>query len=170
MASSSNVSTAATPAAVSGRIPEITALLARVGTLLEAGEPRKALEALAGSRLASPWIVNARGVCLLRLEEFPQAINCFRGLVLAEGLVIREDCPTVFKANYAVALLASDNVPGFLGVLEEMANDTGSHAEKLRESLRHYKNGLSLWKKILWALGNYPSRPPIVPAPFGELE
>src|SRR5262249_54641674 len=83
--------------------PEIADLLVKAEQLLQAGKPKKALDLIARAKLNSPWATNALGVCHLRLGNAKVAVDLFRGLVLAGGILLRADVPVVFKTNYAAA-------------------------------------------------------------------
>jgi hypothetical protein len=87
---------------------DVAGALAEAESLLEDGQPAKALERLGRAGRACPWLTNAVGVCQLRLGNGPVAVDLYRGLVLGSGgLILRDDVPPVFKANYAAALLRS---------------------------------------------------------------
>src|SRR5262245_47553783 len=93
-------------------------VLAQVGALLEDKQAYDALALLGRLKPASIWTTNAIGVCQLRLGNAQIAVDVFRGLVLAPGgIIVRDEAPTVFKTNYATALLANRNVHGCLSIL-----------------------------------------------------
>ena len=94
------------------RPPEVLELLGKVATSLDAGHPQKALELLQKSKVRSPWVTNAMGVCLLRLGDTTRAIEMFKGLAVTSGVCFRTDVPAVFITNFATALLLAHNVSG----------------------------------------------------------
>jgi hypothetical protein len=150
--------------------PEAVEMLAKVQKLLDEGRPGDALDLIARAKVHSPWATNALGVCQLRLGNAAVALDVFRGLVLTSGgLVLRPDVPTVFKTNYAAALLATQNVSGCLGVLIEVRDDNNPAVQKLREAIRRWKSGLTFWQKVSWHLGGEPARPVVVDFPLGDL-
>src|SRR5438105_2031822 len=69
--------------------PECRALFDQVERLLQAGQPKQALDLLARAEVHSPWSTNATGVCLLRLGQADRAVELFRNLVLSGGLFLR---------------------------------------------------------------------------------
>jgi hypothetical protein len=153
------------------RPPEVVDLLDKVAGFLGEGHPNKALGMLARSKVDSPWLKNALGVCQLRLGNAEAAVNVFRGLVLAAGgLVLRPDVPTVFKTNYAAALLAADNLSGCRRVLDEVRHEPHPAVRRLREATRRWLGGLTIWQKVSWYLGGQPARPLVLDFPAGDLE
>jgi hypothetical protein len=154
-----------------GRPPEIADLLDKAAQLLQEGQPEKAIDLASRARIKSPWVTNLLGVCQLRLGNAKVAVDVFRGLVLAAGgVLLRQDVPTVFKANFATALLANDNPSGFLSVLGEIQDDPHPAVRKLRDGFQRWKASLTLWQRIRWHLGGQPARPFTLDFLPGELE
>ena len=150
--------------------PEVANVLAKVQTLLQDQCPEKALDTITGSRLASPWITNATGVCLLRLGNAKQASGVFQGLVVYSGVLLKPDAPMVFKTNYAAALLASGNLMGCLSVLNEIHEEENPAVRQLRAAIQRWKQSLPWWQKLKWYLGDVPERPVILDFSLGELQ
>lgn len=151
------------------RSPEVDEVLAHVDRHLEAGNPKKALEALNRAKVRSPWIANATAVCQIRAENAGAAVEILRGLVVKGSIYLRDDIPPVFKVNFAAALLASGNFDGFLGTLGEIGDDEHPSARRYRESLRRWKEGQTLWERAKLALGGRPARPFEPGFPLGDL-
>lgn len=127
-------------------------LLTRVDALLTEGRPREALAVL--PRSDSPWVRNARGVCLLRLGRPHEAIEAIRDLVFDHtGFVIRPDADPVFQANYATALLLDGNAEGFWSVLGGIADRAHPAVARLDAAVRRWKAGMTLGQRIASALG-----------------
>jgi hypothetical protein len=148
--------------------PEVADLLAKVGKLLDDAQPARALELIARARLYSPWVTNATAVCLLRLGQAQRAVELLRGMVLG-GIVVRDDVPTVFKTNFATALLASGNLSGCLRVLTEIHAEQDPAVRRLRAAIRGWEGSLSTWEKVRWFLGGQPDRPVVLDFPPGDL-
>jgi hypothetical protein len=152
------------------RPPEVVDLLGKVEKLLEEGQPVVALERISRSKLSSPWLMNAAAVCQLRLGNAKVAVDTFRGLVLAAGgLVLREDVPTVFKANFAMALLADGNLSGGLRVLDEIREKEHPAVRELWDAVQQWKAAMTFWQRLWWSLGGEPPRPLILDFPLGCL-
>ena len=129
-----------------------TELLTRADALLAEGRPREALALL--PRTDSPWVRNARGVCLLRLGRPHEAIEALRDLVFDHtGFAIRSDADPVFQANYATALLLDGNAEGFWSVLGGIGDRTHPAVARLDDAVRRWKAGMTLGQRIASALG-----------------
>jgi hypothetical protein len=155
---------------VDTRLPEVTDLLGQVAKLLEEGQPAAALERITRSKLRSPWLANAAGVCQLRLGRATVAVDTFRGLVLtAGGLVLRDDVPAVFKINFATALLADGNLTGGLRVLDEIRDEGHPAVREIRDAIRRWKEAMTFWQKLWWSVGGQPPRPLVLDFALGRL-
>jgi hypothetical protein len=132
----------------------VTDVLSGVAARLEAGEPTAAVDLIRKARVASPWVVNASGVCHLRRGDADQAVQVFRGLVLgAGGIQLRPDAPATFKANLAAGLFAAGNVSGCLAVLAELRGDEHPAVDGVRRAVARWRKGLSFWQKVSFHLG-----------------
>jgi len=151
------------------RPPEVIELLAKVATSLDAGHPKKALELLQKSKVRSPWVTNAMGVCLLRLGDTTRATEMFKGLTVTSGVCFRTDVPAVFIANFATALLMAHNVSGCVTALGAVRENQSPGVQRLRDAVRQWKAGLSLWQKICWYWGDTPGGPIELGFPPGEI-
>jgi hypothetical protein len=148
---------------------DVAGLLRQAQDLLDAGRGVDALTLL-GRAKSSPWVTNALGVCQLRLGNPAIAVSVFGGLVLAAGgVVIRQDVPAVFRANYAAALFADGNILGGCWALQGAGKEPHPGLDRLRNSLRHWKANLTLWQRIRWALGGQPDCPFVLDEPAGDL-
>lgn len=150
------------PTAPKGTVSNISPeqqLLQEATDWLKNKQPRKALERLSRARIYSPRLTNVRALCHLHLGETQQAVTLLRPLVLADSMTLRPDVPVVLQATFAAALLMDGNVAGCLHVLDDMEDKTDPQVQQLRASIERWKQGLSLWRKFCWLLGDYP-RPP----------
>jgi len=156
-----------------GTVPkpsQIADMLIKAEELLRAGEPMKALDLIGRTKIRSPWVTNALGVCQLRLGNTKDAVDVFRGLVLgAGGILLREDVPAVFKTNFAVALLEAGNVAGCLSALADVREEHPA-VGKLKAAIQRWKESLTLWERINWYMGGQPDRPVALDFPPGDLE
>jgi hypothetical protein len=152
-------------------IPEaIAVLLGKVGELLQEGKAKPALDLIRRSRLNSPWIQNAVGVCQLRLHETDAATSLFRGMVVTATLLLRDDVPTVFKANYATALLLGGNIAGGMNVLSELKDSEHPAVGRLKEAVRQWRATLTFWQKVQWYTGGEIICPVSLSFPPGDLQ
>lgn len=150
--------------------PEVSALLRDVEALLQKDEPKQALSLLSRAKNESLWLRNAVGVCQLRLGNAQFAVDIFRGLAINDkAFGFRQDVPTVFKTNFATAMLLSENLDGCLNVLGELRNSQHPAVDKLRGAIEKWKSGFSLFQKIMWWFGSQPTRPVFLDYPPGDL-
>jgi hypothetical protein len=138
--------------------------------LLDDQCPDKALEVINRSRLRSPWITNAAGVCQLRLGNAKQAVAAFQGFVVVSTVLLNPDAPVVFKTNYAAALLAAENLHGCLSVLHEIREEENPIVQQVRAAVQQWKQNLSFWQKVRWYLGDVPRHKVTLDFPLGEVQ
>mgnify|MGYP001352511467 CR=1 FL=1 len=149
---------------------DLVILLGNVEKLLANDDPRNALAALSHSKLNSPWIINAMGVCQLRQNNPKTAVDLFRSIVLAGGgILTRNDIPLVFKTNYATALLAANNLGGCQAVLAEIREDHPA-IDRLKDTIQQWKKRLTLWQMIGWYVGFETGVPVNLDFPPGDLD
>ncbi len=148
---------------------EVVDVLWKVAKLLEDGRPAAALTVLGDCKIKSPWLQNATGVCQLRLGHVKAAVETFRGLVLSGGLILRGDVPTVFKVNFAVALLADGNLSGGLLALDEIRQEDHPAVKETRDAFRRWRAGMTFWQRLRLSLGGQPARPLVLDFPVGWL-
>lgn len=121
-------------------------------------------------------IVNARGVCLMRLGKYNEAVVLFRNLVLQPGCVwTRKDRPPHYKCNFATALLLSGRPAGCLEILHELGDDAPPVAAALRSTIKQWESSLSLPAWLAWKFyGSVPSTQPVSidfePGDFGNVD
>ncbi|MEZ6073158.1 MAG: tetratricopeptide repeat protein [Pirellulales bacterium] len=118
-------------------------------------------------------VINARGVCLMRIGKIDEAVTLFRNLVLQPGCIwMRKDRPAFYKYNFATALLLSGRPAGCLDVLRELGAQDPPTAGVLRAAIKRWESTLPLWNWLDWKLyGSAPSDRPVLidfePGDFG---
>ncbi len=124
----------------------------RVEHLLQNGRPSEALSLLGA--VDSPWVRNARGVCLMRLGRASQAVETLRELVFnANGFGVRRDADPGFQANYATALLLDGNTDGFWSMLGGIEDRSHPAVARLDDAVSRWKSGMTSWQRVASALG-----------------
>lgn len=136
--------------------PEIETLLEKVKDLLAAGNPKGAMEQIRRSRLTSPEVANATGLCLLRLGEAARAVDVLRGLVLS-GVLFRPDAPAACKINFAAAMLLTNNLGGCLAALHDVNDEQHPAVQRLRAAIARWKASLSLIDRLRLFMGGGPA-------------
>jgi hypothetical protein len=146
-------------------------VLALVHQLLDAGKASEAVELLRQSGKGSPELSNAYGVSLMRAGEITKAIDVYRSLCLSEnGVCLKTDLPTRYKANFATALLLAKNVSGCLSILGEVDDEGDPGVLRLRAAITRWSQSLSRWRRFWFKVfGEAPEG--VVPLDFepGEL-
>lgn len=148
---------------------ETEQVLAEARRELDGGRPDRAGEILSRSKIRSPWITNAMGVCQIRLGDGKGAVETFRGLVLKDGIHFREDLPPVFKLNFAAALLAAGNLDGFLSALGDVGKDEHPAARRYREAYRSWKSSLTFGQRMKAFFVGLPTPPAGLGATLGDV-
>lgn len=146
--------------------PAVAQALANAEVELQAGRTKQAHEILRRADVASPWVVNALGVCQLRQGQAQAAVDTFRRLAVGDHLRLRSDAP--IKVNFATALLLSGNIAGCFSTLDEIGPERHPAIERLRAALTRWKQNMSFWERINWYLGSEPNRAVILDLP-GDL-
>jgi hypothetical protein len=144
-------------------------VLQRVRRLLEAGQPKQALEAIGQAPAKSLWLLNAAAVCQLRLGHPEKAVELLRPLVVQGGIHLRGDVPPAFKLTFAAALLTTGNLDGFLATLNEVRAEEHPAVGQYREAYRRWKASLTAWERLKVAFGGQPARPFVLDFPPGEV-
>lgn len=128
-------------------------LLERVHALLRENHLREALTFLPAST-DSPWVRNARGVCLLRLGRTGEAVDALRDLVFSpHGFAVRADAHPVFQANYAVALLLDGNADSFWSIIGGIPDRSHPAVVRLDDAVARWKAGMTFGQRVASALG-----------------
>lgn len=171
MATDSSPSHSPAHAGASEAVPsDVVAVLEKIKKHLDEEQPKKALETISQAKISSPFLLNAAGVCQLRLGNALRAVAVFRNLALGPGgLVLSPEAPTVFKTNYATALLAADNIPGCLSILGDLRNEKHPAIQKLHDAIGRWAGKLTLWQKLQWYAGGQPQCPPVLDFALGDL-
>ena len=142
-----------------------------VKALTDKEEYRRALEALSNNT-ADPEELNCRGVCLLRMGEFAQAISPLRMAALnSKTLRIHEHVAYHIKINYALALFFGGEPGGGLDALGEFkASQDDPSVLMLRRQLKQWVEGMKLLRRIDWYLNRIaPPKGPVPPnEPIGQ--
>lgn len=123
--------------------------LQHVADLLDSGDARGALALIDRVEDGSLKMRNARGVALLRLGAIDKAIDLYRRLVLMnDSICLRDDVPTHFKTNYALALLLAGNLDGCRDILDEVRFETHPYVRRLRNVIICWKKNVGLWRRL----------------------
>lgn len=140
--------------------------LTRVSEVLDQGRPDSALSLLPAG--GTPWLRNARGVCLMRLGRPSQALDALRELVFEPvGHAVRADAHPVHLMNYATALLLDGNSDSFWGIFRSARDRSHPAVVRVEASVRRWQARLSFAERLMVALGAGPR--PALDIPPGEV-
>jgi hypothetical protein len=135
---------------------EFLTLIDRVDNLLNEGRHQAAIDLINHSKQTTPAVENARGVCLMRLGKFPEAVSVLSEIVfLKGGVVAPPGTPIIHLTNLAVAMLKINNVSGALSILRQIPDKDKDHpsAVKIDSALARWKRSLNLFHKLQLAMG-----------------
>jgi hypothetical protein len=136
------------------------ATLQYIRELLDHDRPDEALDLITHSCNDSPEMENARGVCLLRLGRFDEAISVLRDVTYQGLPAIPYDTPALFQANFAVAMLRANRAKDAALVISERLNgNEHPEAAKLKAAVRQWKKSLGPLGRLGCRLGLYPAQP-----------
>jgi len=129
----------------------VSDVLALVQKLLEKDNPNQAIELIRGFGQESPELLNAYGVALMRAGAPSKAIEVYRRLVLyGDSVCTMPNVPTLFKTNFATALLLTGNVTGCLTMLREAGDEQDMGVKQLRAAIATWMRSLSWWQRLLF--------------------
>jgi len=145
-------------------------LLYQVQVLLDTGQADKALEALRSTGQRSKALLNAYGVCLMRTGQVDKANAVFRNLVIpGQGFCLDPEAPTIFKTNYAVALLLGKHVDGCIGVLNQIEDQAHPAVVKIRSAIEEWKRTLGRLRRFFIPILGLPDTTVPMGFPPGDL-
>jgi hypothetical protein len=136
------------------------AALEHVRELLDQGRPGEALNYITRSGNESPEMENARGVCLLRLGRFDEAIAVLRDITYGDLPGIPGDTPALFQANFAVAVLGANHAKdAALAIADRLQGSEHPEAARLKAAVRQWKKSLGPLGRFRCRVGLYPAKP-----------
>lgn len=137
-------------------------MLRRAMRQVACGNYEKALDML-HSDGRDARVRNARGVCLMRMGCYEAAIRVLRELVMKPGCTwMRPEVPTIYKINFATALLLGGHPNGCLDMLAEIKEPTHPSIVRLQAAVDRWVSSLSFWQKLnWWVYGIVPAKRPV---------
>lgn len=149
---------------------DVKDVLDTIRRLFSEGKPQEALAIVSANlRSGSKVLINAHGVCLMRLGRYDEAVKVLRNLVYPSGsFAMARDVPEVAKVNLATALLLSQSVDGCQAILSQLDGRENPTVLKLQAAIAAWKRKLSLFQRLQCLWGN-PNVPVSLDFPLGEL-
>lgn len=137
-----------------------SAALQHIRELLDNDRPDEALKYITRSGNDSPEMENARGVCLLRLGQFDEALAVLRDVTFQGLPGIPSDTPALFQTNLAVATLRANHDKGMaLIIADRLQGSEHPEAAKLKDAVRQWKQSIGLLGRLCCHVGLYPATP-----------
>lgn len=121
----------------------------------------------------APAVLNAKGVCLLRLGAAPAALQLYRSYMLQPGTTwARRDLPVSHVLNFATALLLNGHPGGCREILGNLNQPDHPGVQRLQQAILTWQSSLPLWQRLNWKLGRIEPAGARVTIDFapGELE
>lgn len=148
-------------------------LIQRVAHLISHGNGiPKAIDLLRAAN-ANPTTKNALAVCLMRTGQVDEAVRILRSLTLNPGSTWeRADVPSLYKRNFATALLMSGLPAGCLSVIRTLPDLNHPRCEEIEADVRAWARSLPFWRRWDWRLNQIEPKNAVIPLSFvpGELE
>lgn len=136
-----------------------------VKSLTDKGEYKHALDALS-KNTTDHEVLNCRGVCLLRMREFAQAINPLRMVALnSSTFQVREAIPSHIKINFALALFFGGEPAGAMETLSQIKPpEDDPCVMMIRSYAKQWVKQMSLLRRVDWYLNRIaPKQGPSLP-------
>ena len=140
-----------------------------VRELLNQGRPQDALMFIEHLGQKTPVMENARGVCLIRLGKFEQAISVLREVAFQGYICMPSDTPVLYQMNFAIAMLVSNRKDGAFSILNKLDEKEHPQIAKLKDAIRRWVKSLNFVEKCCYHIGLYPNKPVTIDFPPGEV-
>lgn len=137
--------------------------------LLNSGKPDQALQYIDRNGQNNQPMVNARGVCLMRLGRVEAAVEVLRDLTFHGLVCIPSDTPPLYQANYATALLMKGYTQEALEILASLAPNQHPYIAALYETVAEWKKTLNVFLQLSCRIKLYPSKRIPLKYPPGDL-
>lgn len=128
--------------------------------LLAEGRAQEALELINHQCERSDMWQNARGVCLLRLGLYEQALKALLAVVFPGGaMYMPEGMSTLYLANLITALLLTHHSNEAMVLMEHMGSNGHPYVAQVRQAVERWKKSLTLFQRAGLAIGKCPEKP-----------
>ena len=137
--------------------------------LLNQNRPHDALKFIENLGQKTPVMENARGVCLMRLGKFEEAISVLREVAFQGYICMPSDTPVLYQMNFAIAMLVSNHKEGAFPILNKLDEKVLPQIAKLEDAIRRWVKSLNFVEKCCYHIGLYPNKPVTIDFPPGEV-
>lgn len=137
--------------------------------LLNSGKPDQALQYIERNGQNNQPMLNARGVCLMRLGRVEAAVEALRDLTFHGLVCIPSDTPPLYQANYATALLMKGYTQEALEIMTSLAPNQHPYIAALHQTIAEWKKNLNIFLRFCCMVKLYPSKRITLKYPPGDL-
>jgi Flp pilus assembly protein TadD len=130
--------------------------LMHIYKLIDDNQCQEALQMITRIKSRTDPVLNAQGVCLMRLGQIKDAVRVLRALAFNGLPAIPSERPAVIQANYATALLLAGDNTQAIDILRHLDESQTPYVAKIKHTVKNMKKGLGLGGRILWAMTLYP--------------
>jgi hypothetical protein len=141
-----------------------------IASMLDRGQIQHALASITHTgQDTPPWRI-ARGVCLLRMGRLDDAARLFADLVFpGGGVIVPEDTPSLYIANFITAMLLKRNLASAIPLLEHLRSDGHPYVTQLLQAAQQWRRSLTRFQRFRCYIGWYPNVALSPPSPPGGL-
>lgn len=127
--------------------------------LAEQGKYQETLQYLkkVGKRIHQ--LENIRGVCLIRLGQYEEALSVLKEIVFQGNVCIPSDTPAQYQINFATAMLLANKKYGAFSIVTSLNEKTCPQVCRLKQAIKNWTKSLNLWEKLYYLSGSYPQKP-----------
>ncbi|MFY9256803.1 MAG: hypothetical protein WAO83_25345 [Fuerstiella sp.] len=148
------------PISVTSEDNESEKIVLKAARFSDAGNHEGALQILSNAHSQATHVVNARGVCQMRLGRNADALKTFRSFVMQSGCTwMKRELPVVYRTNFVTAILLSNLPNGVRDTLAEISEKDHPSVMRLQDAVNAWQKSLSWWQKLNWKLGVVPAVP-----------
>ena len=130
--------------------------LTHIHKLIDTNQLHEALQMITRIKSRTDPMLNAQGVCLMRLGQIKDAVKVLRALAFNGLPAIPSERPAVIQANYATALLLAGDNTEAIEILRHLDESKEPYVAKLKQTVKNVRKDLGLRDRFLWAMTLYP--------------
>jgi Flp pilus assembly protein TadD len=128
----------------------------QIHTLLDNNQVQEAMQLITRTKSQTDPMLNAQGVCLMRMGQTKDAVKALRSLAFNGLPAIPSERPAVIQANYATALLLFGDNTQAIDIIRRLDETQQPYVAKLKQTIKNVRKDLGLWGRFLWAMTLYP--------------
>ncbi|MBN1125497.1 MAG: tetratricopeptide repeat protein [Sedimentisphaerales bacterium] len=144
--------------------------LNHIRDLLKEGRVKDALDLINRHQESSDDWQNARGVCLLRLGLYKEALEVLRPIVFPDNSIcMPEGVPALYRVNFATAMLLMHYMDGAMLIIKHFDQNGHPYVKQLHEAVTKWRQSLTSLQKMGLILGFWPKKAIQMDFPLGDI-